>query len=820
MCKQVMMFFLLISSIIRAEVDSTLILCATCRDTTGASVAYAQDKGGKYITSKDTLNVLAVFICFQDDTTWKAGNSYWDTLSAPTYLHTLFDSLGAYPSGAYNISNYFRTMSWTAPNQNDRFHMIGDGVFYITPHSRSWYKSQSMEISDINEEICRRLDDSLNIDFSKYDKWNFGTNHIHTESSSGDGYVDLIYLIYRNIFKDNKTDYQLLVDNIDGRNWSGCAGLMFSDTVNLTVSGKIVKGSYMSSNSSGLTMISFPYDLTVVGSRSMLSFIHEFGHFLGFGHHGYNSTLPCIMNSSHSAYFSIHPYEREYLKWEDYTPITTDSEISLDDYLTSGEAIKIKIHTSKDEYVYITNHQLESQFDIVNGNNPDSSSGVYISVNDDTTRNPLYLLSASGNYNWEFVDMIPNPWDVNTIPIWRDTLENPTSKSARDQLEYIVPGTSTKKNFYQHVYYDEDGNIDSSIHRCFGINEDAFDNDTDNFMISSYTNPSLLAYSGNKEGLSIEVSNFSGGDYTIKVRFDSSDTLDDLPPFRPMNAGASYLFDSVSVTWDANKESDVDYYQIWRSDEKATGYTKIKDNLSTNSYTDNTLQSSSTGFLYYKIKAVDEDSKVSTFSRFAKVDITPTAPVISVGIYNYYQVQLKIARKSSDTDKYKIYRKKGSGSYSLKATINCTGDTTTWLDPELSTAHQRFMYYYKVKAVNDFDCLSEYSNVVSIEADPNYNQNQNEHVEEISLIPTEYGLSAYPNPFNPSTNFRIGLPESGLVILNVYNSLGQKIYSINDFRNAGYHDFIFNGTDFTSGIYFYRLNVNSYHTTGKVLLIK
>ena len=68
------------------------------------------------------------------------------------------------------------------------------------------------------------------------------------------------------------------------------------------------------------------------------------------------------MNSSHSAYFSIHPYEREYLKWEDYTPITTDSEISLDDYLTSGEAIKIKIHTSKDEYVYITNHQLESQF--------------------------------------------------------------------------------------------------------------------------------------------------------------------------------------------------------------------------------------------------------------------------------------------------------------------------------------------------------------------------------------------------------------------------------------------------------------------------
>ena len=76
-----------------------------------------------------------------------------------------------------------------------------------------------------------------------------------------------------------------------------------------------------------------------------------------------------------------------------------------------------------------------------------------------------------------------------------------------------------------------------------------------------------------------------------------------------------------------------------------------------------------------------------------------------------------------------------------------------------------------------------------------------------SGIPDQHTLSnGYPNPFNPSTTIRYGLPHSSLVTLSVYNTLGQKVAQlVNDMKEAGYHKVDFSGDGLASGVYFYRL---------------
>jgi hypothetical protein len=94
--------------------------------------------------------------------------------------------------------------------------------------------------------------------------------------------------------------------------------------------------------------------------------------------------------------------------------------------------------------------------------------------------------------------------------------------------------------------------------------------------------------------------------------------------------------------------------------------------------------------------------------------------------------------------------------------------------------------------------------------------------EEISGIPSDYILEQnYPNPFNPSTQIRFGIPQSGLVKLDIYNLLGQKITTlINEEMSSGYHSVDFNAGDISSGVYVYTLSVNDFVTSKKMVLLK
>ncbi|MCW8805080.1 MAG: T9SS type A sorting domain-containing protein, partial [Ignavibacteriaceae bacterium] len=90
-------------------------------------------------------------------------------------------------------------------------------------------------------------------------------------------------------------------------------------------------------------------------------------------------------------------------------------------------------------------------------------------------------------------------------------------------------------------------------------------------------------------------------------------------------------------------------------------------------------------------------------------------------------------------------------------------------------------------------------------------------------IPTNYQLfQNYPNPFNPLTTIRFSLPESGLVKLNVYNILGERVEQLlNTELSAGKHEIIFNRRNLASGVYIYTLDVqDKFFEAKKMLLLK
>ena len=64
-------------------------------------------------------------------------------------------------------------------------------------------------------------------------------------------------------------------------------------------------------------------------------------------------------------------------------------------------------------------------------------------------------------------------------------------------------------------------------------------------------------------------------------------------------------------------------------------------------------------------------------------------------------------------------------------------------------------------------------------------------------------------------------PRMVLVTINIYDILGQKIKTlINEFQKADRYEVGFNSSGIASGVYIYRINVNDYSDSKKMLLIK
>lgn len=79
----------------------------------------------------------------------------------------------------------------------------------------------------------------------------------------------------------------------------------------------------------------------------------------------------------------------------------------------------------------------------------------------------------------------------------------------------------------------------------------------------------------------------------------------------------------------------------------------------------------------------------------------------------------------------------------------------------------------------------------------------------------------FPNPFNPSTTINYSISQSSHVVINIYNPLGQHIASlVNDKKGKGDYSILWEPTNLSSGIYYYRLETNGSSSVKKMVYLR
>ncbi|MBM2841147.1 MAG: hemagluttinin repeat-containing protein, partial [Bacteroidetes bacterium] len=89
-------------------------------------------------------------------------------------------------------------------------------------------------------------------------------------------------------------------------------------------------------------------------------------------------------------------------------------------------------------------------------------------------------------------------------------------------------------------------------------------------------------------------------------------------------------------------------------------------------------------------------------------------------------------------------------------------------------------------------------------------------------LPKEFALDQnYPNPFNPTTRIEYAVPRESHVRLVIYNLLGQQVATlVDEVKSAGYYTVSFSATEFSSGLYFYKMNAGNISFLKKMMLVK
>jgi hypothetical protein len=91
-----------------------------------------------------------------------------------------------------------------------------------------------------------------------------------------------------------------------------------------------------------------------------------------------------------------------------------------------------------------------------------------------------------------------------------------------------------------------------------------------------------------------------------------------------------------------------------------------------------------------------------------------------------------------------------------------------------------------------------------------------------ATIPRSYWLGQnYPNPFNPTTTIRFGLKKPSKVLLTLFDTLGQTVLILADkYYDSGIHELVLDGSELSSGVYYYEMSTDAFTAVKKCLILK
>jgi len=191
-------------------------------------------------------------------------------------------------------------------------------------------------------------------------------------------------------------------------------------------------------------------------------------------------------------------------------------------------------------------------------------------------------------------------------------------------------------------------------------------------------------------------------------------------------------------------------------------------------------------------------------------DTTTVVPVeLSSFDYAVYDGKVNLSwQTATETNNYgfEIQRSRNLNDWATIGYVEGNGTTTLpnkynfTDDPQVNGT-----YYYRLKQL-DLSGEFQYSKTVEV---------------DLRIIKDFVLEQNYPNPFNPSTTIGYELPNESDVVIKVFDVLGNEVTTlVNGRQQSGVHEVKFDGTKQGSGIYIYRMTVDNFTTTKKMILMK
>lgn len=599
------LLFVLNTVHIYSEVPESIVCTTTSgsgpESTTWGLYKPAQTGTGQY------FRILVAYAQFASDA---VQNNDWPLNQLPSWKDDLIDTQVAGSYRDQTLSDYFDKAS------KDKFNFIGD-VYHdtiIIPTNMTYGAANQYVIEELNANIS---------DFSRYDNWKMvNGNHIFSEGN-GDGYLDMLIIIYRN----GHSSF-----GIKG----GIAKLNIASEYT-THDGIKINGENSAIGSGITTRVGLTGKFAIVGHLA-----HEFGHYL-FG--GVHTNFGGLMAGEPYTYstetYMMNAWERTRLGYINFSIAQTNGqEIQLGDFVTdvthNYNAIKIPIpfnNQNSSTFLIVENHQRLSKYDqIMRGESLQGNwnltttlgKGLYIWVirNGNTYPPTIDIKSADGSWNWEY------DGDYYAGPGWYagESYEGylPKTKRVSANRDGAYKSDRYPEHYWWHNHYaskwvDKNPNTGSYelTRDVMGEENDAYNKDY-NELLTPWSNPS--SYVNGTTNISVALVSKSGNNITVKV-YSTSDSAQALPPSKPSNLkiGPNPGNNLVKLTWDANIEppGDIVLYEVSRKvDEYGTGWLVIATTTN-NYYVDPEMYYAPGGGLvrsHYRIRAKDNQALYSVYS--------------------------------------------------------------------------------------------------------------------------------------------------------------------------------------------------------------
>ena len=225
------------------------------------------------------------------------------------------------------------------------------------------------------------------------------------------------------------------------------------------------------------------------------------------------------------------------------------------------------------------------------------------------------------------------------------------------------------------------------------------------------------------------------------------------------------------------------------------------------SYTAETLYDSTSmtdGIHYFLVSAHTNDPGVFYDSNIdSGYSVDNLAPTVPTGLFASIGEDNSVVLSwdhpvDEDFNFFKVYRGlepdfDPTGTEPVVETID-----TTYIDTQTEIGNT---YYYRISAVDFHDNESDFSEIVSATI---------VSIDESANLPTEFALSQnYPNPFNPITTIEYSIPVESKVILKVFDTIGKEVSTlVNEHQSAGYYQVQWDASTYSSGVYFYQIQVS------------